>query len=366
MQNTNIAWCDHTHNFWIGCSKDGPDCLNCYAEADMATRRGIVQWGPAGTRKRTTEKYWDGLRKLNSEKWLECFGCGWRGNEADVRVDHGSGWECPVCQGSGFTATKQRVFTLSLGDMFEKRAELAPWRRDALLDMVRYNKLTYLVLTKRPDEAPQMIEDAMPGMGCAGFLESNPHILIGCSAGNQAGADRRVGHLLNIPGNRNPWISVEPMIGAVDLTKVTARHQGESINALHKGKTRTSELQWVIVGGESQAGARPMHPAWAEKVLDDCTETTFFFKQWGEWLPMSQMADREPNGEWKVRPEFASAIKGKDWGTLTFDGQFYPETLPWTDERRDPVMVVRVGRKKDPHTLNGVQHFNWPAGHRWN
>lgn len=48
-------------------------------------------------------------------------------------------------------------------------------------------------------------------------------------------------------------------------------------------------LHWVIVGGESGAGARPMHPGWVRSIRDQClaAEVPFFFKQWGEWAPLS-------------------------------------------------------------------------------
>lgn len=57
--NSRIEWTDHTFNPWIGCSAYHTGCLNCYAEADFDTRRGQVRWGPDGTRRKTSEAYWD-------------------------------------------------------------------------------------------------------------------------------------------------------------------------------------------------------------------------------------------------------------------------------------------------------------------
>jgi protein gp37 len=58
MENSNIEWCDHTFNPWIGCQKVSPGCDHCYAEALMDTRYGRVQWGPHGGRVRTSQDNW--------------------------------------------------------------------------------------------------------------------------------------------------------------------------------------------------------------------------------------------------------------------------------------------------------------------
>uniref|UniRef100_UPI00259C83DF DUF5131 family protein n=1 Tax=Delftia sp. TaxID=1886637 RepID=UPI00259C83DF len=60
---------------------------------------------------------------------------------------------------------------------------------------------------------------------------------------------------------------------------------------------------WVIVGGESGPGARPMHPDWASGLRDQCNAAglPFLFKQWGEWRPISQMSEGEDRALWRSR-----------------------------------------------------------------
>ncbi|WP_156438382.1 DUF5131 family protein, partial [Burkholderia sp. BDU5] len=55
-------------------------------------------------------------------------------------------------------------------------------------------------------------------------------------------------------------------------------------------------LHWMIAGGESGHGARPMHPDWARSLRDQCASAgvPFLFKQWGEWIPMMGHAEGVP------------------------------------------------------------------------
>ncbi len=58
MEYCNIEWTTHTFNPWIGCQHVSPGCDHCYAETMMDSRYHRVEWGPHGTRKRTTDQYW--------------------------------------------------------------------------------------------------------------------------------------------------------------------------------------------------------------------------------------------------------------------------------------------------------------------
>lgn len=97
------------------------------------------------------------------------------------------------------------------------------------------------------------------------------------------------------------------------------------------------ELHWVVVGGESGAGARPMHPAWARSLRDQCAAAgvAFLFKQWGEWI------------EGMCRP---------DWEGLANDG-----TLRVDDERLDVVPMSRVGKSSAGRILDGEVHDAYPG-----
>ena len=132
-----------------------------------------------------------------------------------------------------------------------------------------------------------------------------PNVHLGVSVEDQAAADERVPHLLATPAALR-FLSCEPLLGPVNLNNLAPpqpmfgpltgycqRH------FRHSGHCDCSEsqprLHWVIAGGESGRGARPMHPDWARALRDQCAadDVPFFFKQWGEWLPI---ADRHLHG----------------------------------------------------------------------
>lgn len=118
----------------------------------------------------------------------------------------------------------------------------------------------------------------------------------------------RVDHLRATPAAVR-FLSVEPLLeqlGTIDL----------------------SGIDWVIVGGESGPGARPMHPDWARSIRDQCLEARvpFFFKQWGEWLPAMQ------DGALGVR---AQALNASD-------------------------VPIRVGKKAAGRLLDGVEWNQYP------
>ena len=95
-----------------------------------------------------------------------------------------------------------------------------------------------------------------------------PNVHLGVSVEDQAAADERVPQLLATPAALR-FLSCEPLIGPVDVESWLDR------------------LDWVIAGGESGRNARPMYPAWARSLRDQCAAAgvPFFFKQWGEWSP---------------------------------------------------------------------------------
>ena len=97
-----------------------------------------------------------------------------------------------------------------------------------------------------------------------------PNVWLGVSVENQKWADVRIPQLLDTPAAVR-FLSCEPLLGPLIL----------------KGQSVGVGIDWVIVGGESGAHARPMHPGWAHSLRDQCTAAgiPFLFKQWGEWAP---------------------------------------------------------------------------------
>lgn len=271
-ENSKIEWTDHTFNPWIGCMKVSHGCTNCYAETLMDKRFGKVEWGPTGTRKRTSESYWKKPLAWNNTHWRECQNCGWRGPDKDAPFAAGA-IRCPACTFRNPEPTRQRVFCASLADVFEDRPELHQWRSDLLGLIGATPNLDWLLLTKRPGKVNRLINIAT-GRFADRWFADNPHVWIGTSVEDQRTADERISQLLDVPASVR-FLSMEPLLGPVTLT---------GFNGPFWGKLPPSHfLHWAIVGGESGPNARPFDIGWAMDLRDECeaAQIPFFMKQLG-------------------------------------------------------------------------------------
>lgn len=231
--DTKIEWAHHTFNAWIGCTKVSPGCDHCYAARQDAHRRWTPDgWG--GPRRRTSAEYWK-----QPLKW----------DRAAARKGE-----------------RHRVFCSSLADVFDNQVDAA-WRADLWPLIAATPHLDWLLLTKRP----QNIKKMLPADWGSGYQ----NVWLGTTVENQAEADRRIPHLLAVPA-RVRFLSCEPLLGPIDLTRVAGRAGLDPHWCMKK-----SGLGWVIVGGESGPGARPMHPDWARSLRDQCAaaRVPFFVKQ---------------------------------------------------------------------------------------
>lgn len=222
-RDSKIEWTHHTFNPWWGCQKVSPACKHCYAEA-WSKRVGHAVWGVKAPRRFFGARHWS-----QPERWNQ--------QAADEGV-------------------RRRVFCASMADVFEVRAELDPWRSRLWGLIENTPHLDWLLLTKRPEEVAGLIP-----------WSKWPHnVWLGTTVEDPKWARLRLPHLLKV----NPvvrFLSCEPLLAQVDL------------------RPWLPQLDWVIVGGESGRKARPMSPAWAIDMRDQCTVAgvPFFFKQWGEW-----------------------------------------------------------------------------------
>lgn len=262
-ENSKIEWTDHTFNPWEGCQKVGPGCDHCYAETRNARFAGgqAVNWGPGAPRRRTSPATWAMPRRWNAQ--ADAF-----------MAQHGR---------------RQRVFCASLADVFDN-AVSREWRDDLAALILDTADLDWLLLTKRIGNAGAMLGEM--------FLDGPPaNVWLGATVVNQAEADRDILKLLRIPASVR-FLSMEPLLGPVSFEGLFANPSN-----IADGTNALEELDWVIVGGESGPGARPMHPDWALSLRDQCEAvgTAFMFKQWGEWRPISQMSEGEDRALWRSR-----------------------------------------------------------------
>ena len=242
-KNSPIEWTHHTFNPWWGCQKVSPACTHCYAEA-WSKRIGLSVWGPSSDRRFFGDRHWRQPLLWNDE--------------------------------AARSGERRRVFCASMADVFETRDDLATWRERLWSLIEATPRLDWLLLTKRPENVSSIVPwgDAWP--------ES---VWLGTTVETQDWAAPRIAALLENKA-RIHFLSCEPLLGLLDLSPWLPK------------------LDWVIAGGESGARARPMHPAWARALRDQCVDAgvAFHFKQWGSWAPA-----REGTGVRAVKVHFEAA-----------------------------------------------------------
>lgn len=248
MKDSKIEWTHHTFNPWWGCQRVSPGCEHCYAEA-LAKRTGRVQWGPGQARVGASEKMWREPLKWNA-----------------------------AAQAAG---ERHRVFCASMADVFEDLPEIVPLRARLFALVRETTALDWLLLTKRPENAHRLWNqaqyDSFNGADSLGQTWE-PHVWLGTTVEDQRRADERIPHLLRVPA-RVRFLSCEPLLGPVEF-----RRCGCGLTWREAVARGSLGVDWVICGGESGPGARPMNAAWAQSLRDQCASAgvPFFFKQWGE------------------------------------------------------------------------------------
>lgn len=259
-ESTAIAWCDHTFNPWWGCTKiagpngTGSACDNCYAAA-FAKRTGYDVWGKDGARRFFGEKHWD-----EPLKWEKQAAAGVPGPNTG-RADH-------------------LVFCASMADVFEARDDLDDARL-LLWDLIaRTPHLTWLLLTKRPEQVLRRV----PTEWASASWPRN--VWIGTTVEDQARAELRVPRLDGIPAPVK-FLSIEPLLGPVDLRPWLRRINDEARAASPFEWDTSNRIGWVIVGGESGAHHRGLDLDAARAIRDECGHwnVPFFFKQVGGRTP---------------------------------------------------------------------------------
>ena len=256
----------------------------------------------------------------------------------------------------------RRIFVCSMTDLF------GDWVDVAMLDeiysvMAACPQHTFQVLTKRPDRMHRYHLNLAKRIA---QIENNPvawplpNLWIGVTAENQECADQRIPWLLKTPAAVR-FLSCEPLLGPVDLSYFLPQTpQAECPTEMLPYYNAHCALHWVIVGGESGRGPgiRPMHPDWVRSLRDQCQATgvAFFHKQWGEWLPISQMQDGEPDRYVRYEEPTVQHPEGKSvFSVPTHHFHYDPETGVQGHS------MYRVGKKKAGRLLDGIEWNQFPA-----
>lgn len=284
---TKIEWADDTENAASGCSEEvlpngkmDPACVNCYARLQSAR---CASMGMA---------LYDGVaeRTGNAARWTGVFR--WDRDMLRRKFDRMKGGH--------------RVFLGSMTDLWHERHD--PGLLVALAEEIRRlgerprEKQPFLItLTKRAGRLLIFQREHFPD----GLPE---WVWPGVTAGCQDAANARIPVLLQVKAGGPRVVSVEPMTGPVDLTRVpmvtdngghpTVRRSALTMAPGWVAASTQGRIGWVICGGESGQQARPSNLEWFRSLRDQCVAAgvPFFFKQWGEWAPDYYIEDDDPPG----------------------------------------------------------------------
>jgi protein gp37 len=320
---TRISWADATWNPTVGCTKVSPGCDHCYAETFVNRFAGSKGFPLP----------FDQMH-LREQRFLD-LPLRWR--------------------------TPKRIFVNSLSDLFHQDVpdEFLCRVFDVMLTAKWH---TFQVLTKRHARMRTFVTRYLSGGFATQPLDATPliwtvdkpppNIWLGVSVEDQQWADIRIPVLLDTPAALR-WISAEPLLGPLHLHR-------------HLQRSSSPTLDWVVVGGESGHGARPMHPRWPRDIRDQCATagTPFHFKQWGEWQ------DGSTTGHTTARDH-----------VIVHDGRHEPvhdhfrpdrSTAPLSDLARARYLgtrgaehgawISRVGVKAAGRELDGRTHDSYPTG----
>jgi protein gp37 len=253
-KHTEIIWTESTFNTHWGCTKISEGCAHCYAET-FSKRVGFSDTG-------SQFRIW--------------------GDDAQRRFFGDAHWQEPLKWNAAADklGVMHRVFCGSMCDILEDRLDLLVPRSRVFQMVPKTPNLLWLFLSKRPENAAELLPYE--------WAKHWPrNVMAGFTIENQKRLEERLPHIARLhklfPGIQT-FASCEPLLSALDWN--------------YCGLSRLRYFDWIIAGGESGPGARPMHPDWIRKLRDDCAQrddmclpwpVPFLFKQWGDYRYLVRM-----------------------------------------------------------------------------
>lgn len=282
-RRSHIGWTDHTWNITIGCDGVSPGCDLCFAVETSNVRRANPNRKVADAYAGVVERRPDGTRA-------------WTGRVNFIEGRLGMPFEI---------RKPSKIFVTALSDPFHDNLPDETLARIFAV-MALAQRHTFQLLTKRHGRARALLsserfqravqaaiqrEKWNFGVDAPAWRWPVRNVQLIVSAEDQKRADLRIPVLLDTPAAVR-GVSLEPLLGPVDVAQyLTAGgchtlSNGESFPALCNSPSCGTRLDWVIVGGESGHGARPMHPQWARSVRDQAVAAgvPLFMKQAGTVL----------------------------------------------------------------------------------
>lgn len=313
---TKIQWTNRTWNPTTGCKMVSEGCRNCYAEKMSKRLAGMGQEKYKGIL--TDKGKFNGTVRTHDAELMKPFT-----------------WKKPCM-----------VFVNSMSDLFHEDVPFE-FIDEVFKVMAANHKLTFQVLTKRPERMAKYLNEDRANHRFIGYSANRPvpepinwplpNVWLGTSVENQDAANERIPHLLQCPAAVR-FLSCEPLLGPVDLAFMGTCPKDWGLGYSPIG----NHIHWVIAGGDSGSPkARPMHPDWARSLRDQCDNAgvPFFFKQWGDWSEVAPLANNT----------YAWVFK---------DG-YYATQQPIREFERG-VLMQKVGKHKSGRLLDGAEHDEFP------
>lgn len=309
---SKIEWTNETWNPIIGCTKVSPGCDNCYAEK-MACRLASMEHNISAYDYRyiVNGTEFDKPTKWNGETFF-----------AESQINKPLKRKKPT-----------KYFVCSMGDLFHKSVSFQDVT--GIIEIIEKCKQhTFQILTKRPERMKEYFDLLLNGALDYTKLAALPikNLWLGVTAENQEQAENRIPVLLQIPAKVH-FVSIEPMLSFIDLMPaIFYEFEGWKL-----GIENPPKIDWVICGGESGHKARLINPGWVETLRDQCKKLRipFFFKQWGEHLPIM-----DPS-ELKKYP-LSKLVEKHEWQTV----------------------FAKIGKKKAGSLLDGKEYNEMPINNK--
>jgi protein gp37 len=342
---SKIEWTQKTWNPVVGCDKVSAGCKNCYAMR-MAYR---LKHNP---NKAIAKKYAETAYKTTGGS------INWTGK---INIDHNAFKE-PV---NNKKATV--YFVNSMSDLFHEGVSFETII-DVFCVMSKTPWHTYQVLTKRAERMLEFMTNCAYNPYGTPF-EPLKNVWLGVSVEDQKAADERIPYLLEAPAAVR-FLSCEPLLGPVDISSWFYPKEIIGTEVSNIEETEFSKLEqsvhWVIAGGESGPGARPMHPDWARSLRDQChtAGVPFFFKQWGEYYTHYEtIGNHKPHFKMYRSYEHFAA---KDWVNqgdrcISIDGRECNIGKDFMECSYPVAIMNKVGKKAAGRLLDGKLHDEYPV-----
>ncbi|KTR02284.1 hypothetical protein NS365_21995 [Aureimonas ureilytica] len=325
---TPIEWTDATWNPITGCSVVSPGCTNCYAMKlagsrlrNTPSRAGLTQETKGGS-------VWTGEVRFNGQ-WL----------------DQPLRWRRP-----------RMIFVCAHADLFHENVP-DEWIDRVFAVMALAPQHQFQVLTKRPERMQDYCCRAdergrHPSMTAAALMAATgrwntpaldlglwplSNIWLGVSVEDHYRAAERIPILCETPAALR-WVSAEPLLGAIHVS--------------------LADIDWVVAGGESGAGARPMYPGWVRSLRDQCANAgiPFLFKQWGSW----SVHEVDAGGRIEPGMDMTSLAGIRHW---IGDRFIEPDEGASVADVIHPfaILAIPCGKKRAGRLLDGALHDEFPS-----